>query len=80
MFHLVTTCVCRLNHVHLCIQDLVDPQPVNEIFLYFVDEGFLYFVNEGFLYFVDEGFLYFVDEGFLYFVEGTRIVCGGHVF
>jgi hypothetical protein len=28
MFHLVTTCVCRLNHIHLCIHDLVDPQPV----------------------------------------------------
>ena len=28
MFHLVTTCVCRVNHVHLCIHDLVDPQPV----------------------------------------------------
>jgi hypothetical protein len=26
MFHLVTTCVCRL--LHLCIHDLVDPQPV----------------------------------------------------
>jgi hypothetical protein len=28
MFHLVTTCVCRVNHNHLCIHDLVDPQPV----------------------------------------------------
>jgi hypothetical protein len=28
MFHLVTTCVCRVNDVHICIHDLVDPQPV----------------------------------------------------
>jgi hypothetical protein len=24
MFHLVTTCVCRLIHIHLCIHDLAD--------------------------------------------------------
>jgi hypothetical protein len=28
MFHLVTTCVCRVNQFHICIHDLVDPQPV----------------------------------------------------
>jgi hypothetical protein len=31
MFHLVTTCVCRL--LHLCIHDLVDPQPVRHLLL-----------------------------------------------
>jgi hypothetical protein len=25
MFHLATACVFRVNHIHLCIHDLVDP-------------------------------------------------------
>jgi sugar lactone lactonase YvrE len=67
MFHLVTTCVCRLNHIHLCIHDLVGPR-VREIT---TDGGVNYYLlyNER-------------NEQLLLRQDGTRLCCinlDGHV-